>query len=114
MFQFKSKSFLFKLTCFNSSRDFFMSRFFFSSREFFFHVEIFISSRDFYLMSTVFSYRHFSFKEENIFYLRSRFLFSSRSFKWTFLNSRRDVTQEYLLASPGNDKRNKITWRSVF
>ena len=65
-------------------------------------------------MSRVFSCRHFSFQEENFFYLKSRFLFSSRSFKWTFLNSRREVTQEYLLASPGNDKSNKITWRSAF
>ena len=91
-----------------------MSRFLFQVENCFFHVEIFISSRSFYLMSRVFSCRHFSFQEENFFYLKSRFLFSSRSFKWTFLNSRRDVTQEYLLASPGNDKSNKITWRSVF
>ena len=128
MFQFKSKSFLFELRCFNSSRnlfslssdvsiqveifscrDFFfqVENFFFMSR-FLFQVEIFISCRQFFHIDI------FLLKRRIFFYLRSRFLFSSRSFKWTFLNSRRDVTQEYLLASPGNDKRNKITWRSVF
>ena len=128
-FQLKARSFLFKLRCFNSSRNlfssswdvpiqveifscrdfYFKSRIYFFMSRFLFQVEVFISCREFFHVDI------FQFQEENFFfYLKSRFLFSSRSFKWTFLNSRREVTQEYLLASPGNDKSNKITWRSAF
>ena len=100
MFQFKSKSFFFKLRCSYSSRHFLMSRIYFFMSRFLFQVEVFISCREFF---------HF-----DIFLFKRRFLFSSRSFKWTFLNSWRVVTQEYLLAFPGNDISNKIRWRLVF
>ena len=92
-FNFKSRSFLFKSRCFNSSRNFFfqvemflfksrflfqvenfffMSRFLFQVENFIFHFEIFISSRGFYLMSRIFSCRHFSFQEENFFFISSQ------------------------------------------
>ena len=101
MFLFKSR-FLFQVENF-----FFMSRFLFQVENFIFHFEIFISSRGFYLMSRIFSCRHFSFQEENFFLSQVKIFV-------LFLNWRRDVTWEYLLASPGNDKSNKITRRSVF
>ena len=65
-------------------------------------------------MSRVFSCRDVSIQVENFFLSQVEILFTSRSFKWTFFSSRRNVTQEYLLAFLGKDKSNKITWRSVF
>ena len=93
-----------------------MSRFLFQVENLFFHVEIFISSRGFHLMSRVFSCRHFSFSRGGFFFISSRDFCSLRGLLigHSVLNSRRDVTHEYLLAFPGNDKSNKITWRSVF
>ena len=134
---FKSRSFLLKLKCFNSSRDFFFqvemflfkSRFFhveifFTSREFvffmlrfvfqvedfFFHVEIYISSRVFYLMWRIFSCRHFSFQEENVFLSQVEIFVIFEVFQV-------DISQFKARCYPGelvgiNDKSNKITWRS--
>ena len=79
--------------------------------KFLFQVENFFFMLNFYLISRVFSCRDASIQVENFFNdLKSRFVLTSRSFKWTFFNSRRDVSQEYLLAFPGKDKSNKITW----
>ena len=88
------------------SRFIFQGEFFISCREFF-HVDIFL------------------FKWRMCFYRKSRCSLSSRLSSFVIFEvfqvdisqySRRDVhvTQEYLLASSGNDKSNKITWRSVF
>ena len=92
-----------------------MSRFLFHVENFFFFMSrIFFLSWDFDVMSRVFPVEMFQFKSRILFYLKSRFLFTSRSLNCTFFKSRRDVTQEYLLAFPGKDKSNKITWRSVY
>ena len=79
---FKSRSFLFNLRCFNSSRDFFfmsrflsqvedffffMSRFVFQVEDFVFHVEICISSRVFSHVENFFMSR-FLFQVENFFF----------------------------------------------
>ena len=85
-----------------------MSRFLSQVENFFFHIENFFSCWDFDVMS-----RCFNLSRE-FFYLKSRFLFTSRFSKRTFFDSRLQVTQEYLLAFPGKDKSNKITWRSVY
>ena len=107
MFQFKSKSFFFKLRCCYSSRDFFMSKFLFQVEN------IFFMSRFLFQVEVFISCQHFSFQEEN-FFLSQVEIFVLFEVKWTFLNSRRDLTQEYLLPSPGNDKSNKITWRRSY
>ena len=82
--------------------------------KFLFQVEnIFFMSRFLFQVEVFISCQHFSFQEEN-FFLSQVEIFVLFEVKWTFLNSRRDLTQEYMLPSPGNDKSNKITWRSVF
>ena len=105
-FLFQVEMFQFKLRCSYSSQDFFMSKFLFQVEKLFFHVEI-ISSRGFYLMLRVFSCRHFFFKRR-IFVLLEVFQVDISQFM------ARSVTHEYLLAFPGNDISNKITWRLVF
>ena len=107
-FLFQAEMFLFKSRFFHVEMFIWSREVFFSCRDFLFQVKVFISCQKFFHVDIFFS------RAEFFFYVKWRFLFSSRSFKWTFLNSWRDVTQEYLLAFSGNDISNKITWRLVF
>ena len=85
-FQLKARSFLFKLRCFNSSRNlfssswdvpiqveifscrdfYFKSRIYFFMSRFLFQVEVFISCREFFHVDI------FQFQEENFFFISSR------------------------------------------
>ena len=67
IFQFKSRSILFKLRCFNSSPDFFHVEILISSREFFFRVEILMSCREFFMSKCFNLSREFFLSQVEIF-----------------------------------------------